>query len=501
MPPYESLLPRLQAQDNGLAVLVALVAIGSTGIIAFQHRRPLRTFHLRLPSLFLILILGLVLRLPLMGESLWYDEAFTARIASLPLDALPAAIGADVHPPGYYLLVWGWSHLVGTSAVALRLPSLAFGLLSIYLVYRLMLAYGRPENEARLAALLLAVMPAAAHYGTEARSYTLLLCLVLAAMLAAARGRRWAFVAALAVIPWAHNMGMVYAGCLALGVVMQRRWWLPAALGLLGGSAWLPFAIAQASTISDGYWTYFTPAMTLWPLVLMTVGVVTKEQWIYLSWMPFLVSAFVSVYWWFRAWKPDSHQVLLCVILLVPLAVAVVSIVWQPVYVPRVLFVSMSLLVVPLGYGLLRSRLLLMLATLAVVTGLAVRYFDRSDSRIDYRSMVSVWCDGADYLYTTSIPAAFIFAANSTLPVLAWEGSEDDAGTFTPADLPLFQFSPVATLPPGRACIPQIDTPLHSQRERDYVSAVISEYQRWDITQSYLVDQYHILYFHRISVP
>ena len=43
----------------------------------------------------------------------------------------------EPHPPGYYFLMFGWTKLFGTTVFALRLPSVIFGLLSIFLIFQI----------------------------------------------------------------------------------------------------------------------------------------------------------------------------------------------------------------------------------------------------------------------------------------------------------------------------------------------------------------------------
>jgi 4-amino-4-deoxy-L-arabinose transferase-like glycosyltransferase len=47
---------------------------------------------------------------------------------------LTGTFSSDTHPPAYYVLMLGWTKLFGTSLLAIRLPSLLFGLASIALV-------------------------------------------------------------------------------------------------------------------------------------------------------------------------------------------------------------------------------------------------------------------------------------------------------------------------------------------------------------------------------
>src|SRR5689334_16777990 len=47
---------------------------------------------------------------------------------------LTGTFSSDTHPPGYYLLMFPWTRVVGTSLAAIRLPSAFFGIASIALI-------------------------------------------------------------------------------------------------------------------------------------------------------------------------------------------------------------------------------------------------------------------------------------------------------------------------------------------------------------------------------
>src|SRR5262249_9799170 len=48
---------------------------------------------------------------------------------------LTGTFSSDTHPPGYYLLMFPWTRVVGTSLTAIRLPSAFFGIASIALIF------------------------------------------------------------------------------------------------------------------------------------------------------------------------------------------------------------------------------------------------------------------------------------------------------------------------------------------------------------------------------
>ena len=85
--------------------------------------------------IYFILILGLGLRLVNLNQSLWLDEAVQAITSQGSLLGVFQELSGDFHPPLYHLLMWCWVHSVGNSEIILRLPSVIFGTLTIYVVY------------------------------------------------------------------------------------------------------------------------------------------------------------------------------------------------------------------------------------------------------------------------------------------------------------------------------------------------------------------------------
>ena len=68
---------------------------------------------------------------------------------------LTGTFSSDTHPPGYYLAMFPWTRLAGTSLFAIRLPSAILEFACIPLLYMMGAIAGRPLS-ASLAALLLA---------------------------------------------------------------------------------------------------------------------------------------------------------------------------------------------------------------------------------------------------------------------------------------------------------------------------------------------------------
>jgi uncharacterized membrane protein len=123
-----------------------------------------------------VLLLAFALRAYRLGEqNIWWDEGYSVYVARHSLGALTTVAAGDTHPPLYYWLLHLWMIPAGQSEFALRFPSLAFGLLTVALVYRLAAFAGRRPAVwlASLAALLLALSRFHVWWSQEIRMYSL----------------------------------------------------------------------------------------------------------------------------------------------------------------------------------------------------------------------------------------------------------------------------------------------------------------------------------------
>jgi hypothetical protein len=92
-----------------------------------------------------------------------------------------ATLRSDTSPPGYYLLLHGWTRALGTSDAALRLFSIGWSLAGFPLVWSLARQTGG-RTAALPACLLWTFSPLCVFYSTEGRMYALLLFCTLALM-------------------------------------------------------------------------------------------------------------------------------------------------------------------------------------------------------------------------------------------------------------------------------------------------------------------------------
>lgn len=132
--------------------------------------------------IYIVLILSLFIRLISLNQSLWLDESTTALVAKMSLsDFFLKFMPADFHPPLHYLVTTMWSSVFGISEVTLRMPSVIFGALSVFVIY--LVAKELKQKWPIVPALFLATSGLHIYYSQEARMYAMATFLVLLTVL------------------------------------------------------------------------------------------------------------------------------------------------------------------------------------------------------------------------------------------------------------------------------------------------------------------------------
>jgi hypothetical protein len=301
----------------------------------------------------IIIIIGIILRLIGLGwDSLWYDEAFTAWLAGLPLPAMMNAIAGDVHPPAWYLIEWVVVRVFGSSEIALRAPACALGIASLPLAWAVARRLA-PRPVALVALAIFALSPWQIYYSQEARMYMLLQVAVLACVWAWLTSR-WALLAAAGLVGLlAHNLMAVYLAplfALALwydfdwlhwGMIGWRSWlrshWGPLVAAVLIMFNYVPWAdrllLPQISNVGQAFWVqpvslggFFYPIYVLFFYMAAPDGFQLHAGLLVL----------VLVFWGTaKAWTGARAIIILA---WGPLALlAVISLLWKPVYLHRTL--------------------------------------------------------------------------------------------------------------------------------------------------------------------
>ncbi len=152
-----------------------------------------------------ILVLAGALRIPGLSRPAWLDETHSlTRAADSTLVQMARNSLADRHPPLYFAALRGWIAVFGPSDAAARLFSLVLTIGSLVVLLATLGTRSPPSGLS--AGILFATNPLLVRYGTEIRSYALLVLLALVAAAAAWRlaeapGTRSARVVLLIAVP------------------------------------------------------------------------------------------------------------------------------------------------------------------------------------------------------------------------------------------------------------------------------------------------------------
>lgn len=447
-----------------------------------------------------IVLAGALMRLPRLYDSLWYDEAFTARIAGLSAAQFLPAVQGDVHPPLFYAIEWLTARLLGDSEAVLRLPAYVSGLLLIPYGYRLAKAAGLTERTALMYAGVLAVLPAALYYSAEARGYTLLALLVFGALIGLLEDRPWVYLAHAALLPLTHNLGYAYLGLFTLAAAAHLtparrgvRWGGALMLALIPGVVWLPTMLAQSRDITDGFWLQ---AMNV-GLGLSVYTDMTMSRQIAPNVAGIALTVAIALTGWgawrYRRWLllDPRGRLLSLLIFGVPLGVALAAWLWAPVYLTR------AMLPVGLGAALLWALLLVEKPLSRLLLGPAllvalVSFYTPGLGRFNMRAAVDVCADAAGG-YVTSIPASMF--ASYYLPEAAlfvWEDAGDlnqtlQRDAMRAMGLTAGAFEDV----PGPRCILALDTPQTTDAERAHLAALLAAHPH-TVTEYFVNDFYTV---------
>ena len=128
----------------------------------------------------IILVIGASLRLySLDSESFWYDEAVSVRVSSCEAISIFKGEAKDLGNPLLYpLALHYWMKFFGSNEIAVRSLSAFFGIISLFLIFRISLILF-DWRVALISLSFLAFSPLHIYYSQEARAYSLMTFLAL----------------------------------------------------------------------------------------------------------------------------------------------------------------------------------------------------------------------------------------------------------------------------------------------------------------------------------
>jgi len=195
----------------------------------------------------------------------WMDEALTLITLRQPLGEVIAWAASDIHPPLYYILLYGWLRLpLGFHwEVQARILSVIFALLATVALDRLWARF-LPDRLRIWLLMLWSLSPCVLLYERMCRSYTLqaLLILVAAAfLLRLASSPTWAngvvfMLAALATLYTHYVPGIAIVAAANLVLTYRRQWGPLVATDVVVVAGYAPWIWKLAASLS--VWTQHT---------------------------------------------------------------------------------------------------------------------------------------------------------------------------------------------------------------------------------------------------
>jgi uncharacterized membrane protein len=335
---------------------------------------------------------ALVIRLiGLSSRPFWLDEIFTLKRVRMAPAALVHDSLISHHLPSFFLMLWALVPL-GNPQFWLRFPSAVFGAASVMLVFLIgQRIAGRTAG--LVAALVLGLSPAALAYSQEARSYTMVMSLILFSLLAltqlamdvpaasvklreraAARGAWAVFViAAIAAVDvlmdaflWVITANLIVAVMLARSGNRRGLLWNLAVADLVILAFTVPFYLIMTLTMTQTFsnsvgWIPALSGPVLWysfssvylmriadavTFKLMAVATPSILMWVIDAGLILAVGLGA----WRLRLKPPVLALLGFSFLVLPLVLTVIS-VWQPVLLPRYILWSAAPFAVMAGVG------------------------------------------------------------------------------------------------------------------------------------------------------
>jgi len=327
-----------------------------------------------------ILLLALIIRLAgIASRPIWYDEAFSILFSEKGLGAMiygtlsqTATGSADIHPLGYYTLLWAWMKVFGESLVAVRALSIIAGLITTCLVY-FIASELFDTTTAQLSMLFSSLSPFQIHYAQEIRMYSFLAMWLLLATFAFLRGsktRHWGwwilFSFASALAQYTHNLSAFYLITLALIPVFKKDWKSlrsVVAAGILAVILYTPWLVqlpAQFAKVQQGYWVQRPEIAELFTLLIVYVtNTPLPDQWIPVALPIALVTVIIATRQtisFIRGTKQTNGLLVFYLSFAPPLSLFLFS-QWKPVYVERALLPSGAIFCIWLAWALTNTHL------------------------------------------------------------------------------------------------------------------------------------------------
>lgn len=302
--------------------------------------------------------------LPILYQSLWRDEAFSALMAFKSPVEIIKLVRQDVQPPLYYLFLHFWILLFGNTEVILRTLSVFFHFLTVFVVFLIAKRLIKSNFASFILALATFLNPFLLHYAFEVRMYTMLAFLTtLAVYLVLLKKNLLAgFVLGLSILT--HNFAV-------FNLMAFVVWWVLVNKNSFNPIKFISFIIFpvvaillwgsvmwhQWTLISQGFWIKpATSSLFLTSFETYARGDLFFQVKDMLYTITLILSFFAFSYWVNREQGENREEIaLFSLMVFVPTFITyVISAYFIPIYQERYLITTAPMLILIIGYSLFK---------------------------------------------------------------------------------------------------------------------------------------------------
>lgn len=279
-----------------------------------------------------------------LSQSLWRDEAFSVLVAEHSfLDIIRVTIG-DYTPPLYYFLLKFWMIFFGRSEEAIRMLSFMFYVLTIWVGYKFCREIIPIKNKwfVPVATTFIALNPMLLYFAFEARTYSLVVLLVLSSMYFLMKQKWKWYIAASTLAIYAHPFSMLALIAQGIYVIFWERSILKTFFkkALVIALFYLPWMFVIVNQIRGSSETWYYPVTreyvkaSLGSIFLGYEGT-PNELWAWCMKLSVIIIAIVTLSFFNE--KIKKVQRLLLVSFLFPLVLIVGFSFYEPIFTQRYL--------------------------------------------------------------------------------------------------------------------------------------------------------------------
>ncbi|MDE2025857.1 MAG: glycosyltransferase family 39 protein [Patescibacteria group bacterium] len=302
--------------------------------------------------------------LPILNESFWRDEAFSALLSQHSVLDIIKLTARDQSPPLYPILLHFWMLMFGTTEVAIRTLSLLFHFGTTIVVFYLIYRTTKSFVAGLLTAFAVLLNPFLLQYAFEARTYSLLAFLTAITAYAIYERKFWLAGIFMALGIYSHNFAL-------FTTISIGAWWIFVhkqhvlkklregvtlfLFPILALISWGFVVWNQWVRVGHEFWIKpVTSAIFLETFESFTRGDLNYPARHFLVIVSYILVFFAASFW---IWKKEKETETIASLLLFtgvgPIVIAYcVSILFAPIFFDRYLISSVPLLIVLVAYSL-----------------------------------------------------------------------------------------------------------------------------------------------------